>query len=198
MAKKQKRIEEVLLMSLKVFAEFGFKKATMEDIARELDMTKGALYVYVRDKKDLYEQSVSFAMTEWQNRVKEAVEKEENVEKQFTVMCYKALQYLSEDNNLRKILVKNPDIFPIQSQHDPYYEINNNSRRLLQSILERGIRENRFRNVDTGMVTEIMFSIYKMFIVESYVFDQSQSHQKMFDELIRLVTNGLFNTPKGV
>jgi hypothetical protein len=137
-------------------------------------------------------------MTEWQNRVKEAVEKEENVEKQFTVMCYKALQYLSEDNNLRRILVKNPDIFPILSQRDPYYEINNNSRKLLQSILERGIREHRFRNVDTGMVTEIMFSIYKMFIVESYVFDQNQSHQKMFDELIKLVTNGLFNTPKGV
>jgi AcrR family transcriptional regulator len=191
--KRQRSLDEIYDASLKVFAEYGFKKATVEDIAGSLDMTKGALYVYVRDKKDLYYKSVAYGFLKWQNRVKQAVESEKDVKKQFGLMCCKALEYLSEDDNLRKILVKDPGIFPVLSGDDPYFSINENSMGLLKSILQRGINEKKFRNIDTESVAKIIFSIYKMFIVETYVIDDTKSPGKVFDDLIELVTMGLFN-----
>lgn len=196
--KKQEKLEEIFKVSLTIFANFGFKKATVEDIANELGITKGTLYIYVKDKKDLYEKSVAFALLGWQGRVKEAVEKETEVQKQFIVMCNKALEYLSEDNDLRRILIKDPDIFPIFSKQDPYLEINNNSANLLRTILENGISEKKFRNVDIDSITKIVFSIYKMFIVETYIVEDDESPKRVFDELIKLVTLGLFNTSKDV
>jgi AcrR family transcriptional regulator len=66
--KKQKRTEEIYAAALRLFADYGFKKTTMEDVARELDITKGALYIYVEDKKDLYQKTVGWALLKWQNR----------------------------------------------------------------------------------------------------------------------------------
>lgn len=44
---------EILRAGLKVFAEKGFRAATMDDIALELEATKGLLYYHFRTKEDL-------------------------------------------------------------------------------------------------------------------------------------------------
>jgi AcrR family transcriptional regulator len=54
----------------------GSKKATLDDIAAELGMTKGNLYRYAENKKDLYRNTVRHAMLRWQGRVREAIEQE--------------------------------------------------------------------------------------------------------------------------
>lgn len=60
--KRTNRFEEVMVGALQVFAEYGYKKATVEDIAARLGLTKGALYLCARDKLDLYEQSIRQAL----------------------------------------------------------------------------------------------------------------------------------------
>lgn len=188
---KQDKINDVYKAALKVFGIYGFKKATVEDIAGELNLTKGALYQYVKDKRDLYEKAVAYGLLQWQQRVVEAICDEADVKKQFHTMCYKAFQYLSEDRDLKSVLVKDPDIFPIYFSQDPYQEINNGSMNLLKGILEKGIRENKFRQVNAEVVTRLMFSIYKMFIIEAYVVGE-ESPELMFDEMVRLITGGLY------
>ncbi|MFZ5354496.1 MAG: TetR/AcrR family transcriptional regulator [Bacillota bacterium] len=188
---KQDKILEIYEAALKVFAEYGFKKATVEDIASHLGLTKGALYIYIRDKKELYEKAVGYAMLKWQNRVKDAVSKEDDVEKQFYIMCYKAYEYLAEDAILRKILVKDPSIFPIFPLQDPYGEINNSSIDLLRGILKKGVEEKRFRNVDIDVVTKLIFTLYKMMILETYVIND-EAPKLVFSELVNLITKGLF------
>lgn len=100
-------------------------------------------------------------------------------------------EYLSEDSDFKRVLKKDPDIFPIYTSQDPYQDINSGSMNLLKGILEKGIKENRFRNVNVELVTRLMFSIYKMFIIEAYVLGE-ESSKLMFDELIRLIAEGLF------
>ena len=51
MRKKEKQ-EAIYEAALRVFARYGFRKTTVEDIARELGMTKGNLYLYARDKRE--------------------------------------------------------------------------------------------------------------------------------------------------
>jgi len=188
---KQDRLNEIYEAALKIFGAYGFKKATVEDIAGELNLTKGALYQYVSSKKDLYEKAVAYGMLQWQSRVVEAISDEDDAEKQFYIMCSKAVEYLSEDSDFKRVLKKDPDIFPVYTSQDPYPDINSGSMNLLKGILEKGIKENRFRNVNVELVTRLMFSIYKMFIIEAYVLGE-ESPQLMFDELIRLIAEGLF------
>lgn len=49
----ERKREEIVRAGLKVFAEKGFASATMDDIALELEATKGLLYYHFKTKEDL-------------------------------------------------------------------------------------------------------------------------------------------------
>lgn len=178
--------------ALGVFAEYGFKKATLDDIAAELGMTKGNLYRYARNKQDLYRNTVRHALLRWQGRVREAIEAETDVVVQFHVMCRKAVAYLSQDDALRRLLVRDPDIFPMFAADDPYGDINANSVAMIRAILQRGIAEQRFREVDLESVPEVIFSVYKMFIIRMYIKSPDRAQERMFTQTVELITRGLF------
>lgn len=190
--KPRSDISTIYLAALKVFAEYGYKKATLDDIAEALGMTKSNLYHYARSKKHLYQDTVRFALLRWQGRVREAVEAEIDARARFFVMCRKAVDYLAQDDDLRRLLVRDPDIFPMFPQDDPFADINANSVGLIRAILKAGIAEGRFRPVDIDAVSEVLFSIYKMFIIRMYVRFKDPDIQQMFVQTIDLVTQGLF------
>lgn len=177
---------------MSVFAQYGFRKATLEDIANKLYMTKSNLYLYARNKKELYRNTVSWALLRWQGRVLEAVEKETDIRERFQVMCFKAVEYLSGDDDLRRVLIHDPDIFPVFTDKDPYQEINENSVALIKSILIQGIREKQFRPVDVTQVADIIFMIYKTVIVRTYIRSDEVFMRESFTEMMNLFTRGLF------
>ncbi len=51
--KIRKKKEEIILSAVKIMNEKGYQRATMEEIAAELQMTKGSLYYYFKNKEDL-------------------------------------------------------------------------------------------------------------------------------------------------
>jgi AcrR family transcriptional regulator len=190
--RRKENIETIYRASLTVFAEYGYHKATVADLAGRLNMTQGNLYRYANNKRDLYLKTVSHALLNWQARVREAVEKESDVRRQFLAMCFKAVEYLSKDDDLRRVLVHDPDIFPMFPEKDPFYEINQNSKNMIKNIIERGIREKKFRRVDPDRVSEIIFLVYKVFIIRTYVKTEDQFMQQMFEQTVELLTQGLF------
>ncbi len=190
--RKKEKIETIYKAALKVFADFGYKKTTVEDIARQLNMTKGNLYLYSKNKKELYRETVSWALQKWQMRVGEAIEKEVDAKNRFHVMCFKAVEYLSMDDNFRRVLIHDPDIFPMFPERDPFKEINRNSVLMIKNILEQGIREKKFREVDTERVSETFFLIYKMVIIRTYIKNKTSFMQQVFAETVELLTLGLF------
>jgi AcrR family transcriptional regulator len=188
----KEKMETVYAVSLKVFAEYGFKKTTVEDIAAQLGMTKGNLYLYAANKQELYRETVAYALLRWQGLVRQRVEQEVDAKNKFLVMCHKAVEYLSRDNDLRRVLVRDPDIFPMFPENDPFQEINRGSQAMIRNILEQGIREGQFRRVDTDRAAEVFFSIYKMFIIRAYIKAEDQQIQQMFQDTVELLTQGLF------
>jgi AcrR family transcriptional regulator len=196
--RKKIAIEPVYDAALRVFAEFGYRKATVDDIAGALGMTKSNLYLYVENKKDLYEKSVCYALIKWQNKVRDAILGEATAEGQFFVMCRKAIDYLDDAPELRAILKRDPDIFPMFPIKDPYERINGDSVRMIRMILENGIRENVFRPVNAEKVSAVIFSIYKMFIIRTYICNDTdrETIRGMFDDTLDLATRGLFLSTK--
>jgi AcrR family transcriptional regulator len=190
--KPRENIETIYQVALAAFAEFGYRKTTMDDVAGRLHMTKGNLYLYVKNKKDLYHQTVSHALLKWQSKVLEAVERQKDVKRKFFTMCFKAVEYLAQDAELRQVLLRDPDIFPMFPLKDPFHEINRNSVELIKSILKQGIAEKVFRPVDPERISEVIFMVYKMFIIRMYIKTEKQQIHEMFEDTVDLFTLGLF------
>lgn len=190
--RQKEDIKTVYNAALKVFAEFGYKKTTVEDIAGELGMTKGNIYRYAKDKKDLYDKAVAHALLKWQGLVRDAIIKENDVRNQFLVMSRKAVEYLSKDKHLRQILIHDPDIFPLFDEVDPYKKINRASEAMLKSIISRGVREGKFRVMNEDSAARSLFSIYKLLIIRTYIRSEGKRMEQIFEGTLDLISRGLF------
>ncbi len=190
--RKKEDLHTVYNAALSVFAEYGFRKSTLEDIAARLGMTKSNLYLYAKNKKALYHDTVAWALTRWQNHVRSAVAKARDPKSQFTVMCFKAVEYLSEDNDFRRVLIHDPEIFPMFPVEDPFHDINRRSVEMIKDILVRGIREKQFRHADPDRLSEVIFSIYKMVIIRTYIRTKDDEMKEVFANIFELMTRGLF------
>jgi AcrR family transcriptional regulator len=51
---KERRRQQIMVAAKRVFSEKGFSKATMEDIAQEAELSPGTLYLYFKNKEELY------------------------------------------------------------------------------------------------------------------------------------------------
>ena len=185
------KLNRILEVSLKIFAHYGYKKASMEEIAERLGMTKGNLYFYCRNKLELYEKTVAHALLRWQTRVREAVERERDIEKKFVALGLKSYEYLSEDDDLRTVIMHDPAIQAITPSEDRFPSIGQASYSMLRSIIQQGVDEKKFRPVDIEHVTGFLYSIYCMFIIKTYVKSEGQSAQGMYQAGIDLLLRGL-------
>lgn len=51
---KERRRQQIMVAAKRVFSAKGFNKATMEDIAHEAELSPGTLYLYFKNKEELY------------------------------------------------------------------------------------------------------------------------------------------------
>jgi len=185
--------ETILQAALKCFAAYGYKKTTLEDIATALNLGNSSVYAYTSGKRALYEDVVRYVMLRWQNRVKAAVERERTATNQFRMLCETALLYLSEDSAFCALLKNDDTIFPMFPEADPYDEINAESIAMIGRILDKGQQTGEFRTLDTATVSELIFSMYKGFIIRAYIECEERFMETHMAQALDLLLNGIIS-----
>ncbi len=190
------RLDEQVILdaALKVFSRYGYKKSTLEDIANELNMTNTAMYAYASSKRDLYEQTVRYVMKRWQSSVEQAVGGQTTAREKLTTLCESALYYLARDVEFCALLKNDPSIFPMFPTVDPYEEINRDSVRMIERLLTFGRETGEFRVIDAEGMAEVLFSIYKNFIIHTYINSEEDYTRQYLPITMELVLNGILNS----
>ena len=189
---RNRQDEQVILdAALKVFSRYGYKKSTLEDIASELSMTNTAMYAYATSKRDLYEQTVRFVMKRWQSGVEQAISEKTTALEMMTALCESALYYLAKDAEFCALLRSDPSIFPMFPTVDPYEEINRDSVRMIERVLLFGCETGEFRAVDAAGMSEVLFSIYKNFIIHTYINSEEDYTSRYLPITMELIINGI-------
>ncbi len=69
--KSVEKFNNIKNAAAKVFREKGYKEATLEDIAKEINMLKGSLYYYIEKKEDLLYAVVETPLNEMTTNLKQ-------------------------------------------------------------------------------------------------------------------------------
>jgi len=191
----RKRIDDetILQAALKCFAAYGYKKTTLEDIAGELGLGNSSVYAYTESKRALYEDVVRYAMLRWQAKVKAAILMQPTAAGKFRALCETALLYLAEDTAFCALLKSDPTIFPMFPESGPYEEINAESVAMIARILEEGQQSGEFRRLDTGSVSDVLFSLYKGFIIRTYVEHEDRFMESHLSQTLDLILSGIIS-----
>lgn len=161
------RREQIFATALQLFARYGYKKTTVEDIAGALGLTKGALYLYVKNKQDLFEKTAAWALLEWQQKVRDVVIDIADPVERFRVMAVSAIEYLLDSEELLTLITADTDFAADLIYKEPFASIHRDTVLMLESVLNEGIESGAFRPQDAGATAGALFSMYMAFIAQA-------------------------------
>lgn len=141
--------DEILNGARDLFERFGFKKTTMEDIARQVGKSKSALYYYYKTKEEIFEAVILNDIAITQGRVAEAVKKEESATSRFQVLFITLLEDVKQKANkfgiFKSDLYENHFLFDnIIKKRDSHIE------ELIKDILILGISKHEVKMMNTA------------------------------------------------
>lgn len=97
------RRADILKAATRVFAEKGFHKATMSDIAKQAEYAVGTIYLYFKDKQALYLALTDEKVDELIKRVKERVTNVSGGMEKIKALVEEELAYFEENDDFFRI-----------------------------------------------------------------------------------------------
>ena len=70
---RNERENQIIEAAIRCFSATGYHKTTMDDIAEEVGLSKGSLYRYFKNKKQLFLEILDYYAEPWEDQVEEAL-----------------------------------------------------------------------------------------------------------------------------
>src|SRR5262249_13588476 len=101
---EQSKKECILVAAARAFARFGFKKASVEEIAKDAGVAKGTVYLACDTKEDLFYQAIHREMRAWSAEIAKLIDPRRPAD-QLLVECARAgLEYMHQRPLVRELL----------------------------------------------------------------------------------------------
>ncbi len=156
----EERPRQILDAAFETFAEHGLASARLEDIARRAGVSKGTIYLYYPSKEDLFREvvrhTVGDAIDEVERRLAGPTAMDDLnsfMDAQWRFLCSPKFPPLQRWVHAE--LTAYPELANFYGQ-----EVLGRGRRLLRSILERGMEGGEFRRTDPGAAARALIALF--------------------------------------
>ena len=162
---RERRRQQIIVAAKRVFSERGFSKSTMEDIAREAELSPGTLYLYFKNKDELYA-SLSLRILQYLNIRLEDVKKEKDNELGQKIVSVKDALY--DVYQFDPMILVN--MFHLQSSEtlknlsspllENITELSRSSLKVLTQIFKTDSDQNDFIDRHPNAIVDIVWSLF--------------------------------------
>ncbi len=97
---KSEKYHRILNAAIKVFAEQGFFRSTISQIAKEAGVADGTIYLYFKNKDDILLQFFTYKTKEIFSRFREDVDKVDNAKEKLRSFIKRHFQEFQQDINM--------------------------------------------------------------------------------------------------
>ena len=203
---RARRRQQIMVAAKRVFAQRGFNRATMEDIAQEAELSPGTLYLYFKSKDELYA-SLSLRLLQF---LQIRLEHVDNDVEQDPEAKLKALMTAMHDvYEFDPLVIIN--MFHLQSSEnlmnlspDLLDQIKDLSRRSLGTmakIIDEGIKQDKFLDRHPVAVADVFWSLFSgvvLWLTSKKLIDQNKDYLKStLDIAFEIFSRGLTKTVSG-
>jgi len=102
-------VKQILQASEKIFAEKGFYPTTMAEVAKEAGLAKGTIYLYFRNKRDLFFSVLGKKLDLLLEKIKKGIEKGRTASDKIKLAIEIHLKFLEENEDFFKIMQSFPE-----------------------------------------------------------------------------------------
>lgn len=182
--------KRILDAAMKVFAEYGYAKANMRMIAKASSISIGGLYLYFKNKEDLYLTLIKSRMGNFADRTMESVKDISDPTSAMDTFIVMNLNYAKKHKDL--ILLQGRELgftFGLEMKRKYFKK----QRGIIENIIRQGIKTGLFRQVNVKETARIIFSVIRGFVLSIVVEPDSLFSP---EECSSLILNGLLRRNK--
>ena len=192
---KNDRKQKIIDTAIALFHQKGYRSTTLDDVAKELGITKAALYNYISNKENL----LSIIYMQALERIFQDIYQIETMD---IPLDEKLILIIK--NHLKNIIIKSVSLFYVffteenQLPPDAYKEIQkqkNKYNHIIEKILEEGMSLGLFKKADPKLQA---FGIIGMcnWIYKWYKPESGYTPRQITDHFINLLQNGFMNNER--
>jgi len=143
MINKEKVRKDVIITAGEIFSRYGFRKTTMDEIAKALRMGKSSIYYYFKSKEEIFEAVVLYEANILRNELTTAIKTVDSpVDKMRTYVFVRMKSFEKLSNYYNAIFDKNLDHYEFIEAIRKKYD--REELAILRLILYHGAREKVF------------------------------------------------------
>ena len=151
---------------MKVFSEYSYAKANMRMIAKASNISIGGLYLYFKNKEDLYLTLMKSKMDDFAGQTMESVKDITDPAEAISTFMAMTLNYAKKHKGL--ILLQGRELgftFGLEMKRKFFKK----QRGLIEHIIRQGIRSGIFRKVNVPETAKVIFSVIRGFVLSIVV-----------------------------
>ncbi|MBW2564163.1 MAG: TetR/AcrR family transcriptional regulator [Deltaproteobacteria bacterium] len=162
---KERRRQQIIIAAKRIFSAKGFNKATMEDIAKEAEISPGTIYIYFKNKDELYA-SLSIRILQHLNIRLEHVKNQNNVNVEQRIATLKDALY--DIYNFDPLILIN--LFHLQSSESlknlsfgllsEIKRLSQDSLKIMADIFSEGISNGVFIKTNPNALADIFWALF--------------------------------------
>lgn len=162
---KERRRQQIMVAAKRVFSIKSFSKATMEDIAKEAELSPGTIYLYFKNKDELFA-SLSLRVLHYMRNRLESVYNEKDIEPEQKIEAM--MEALYEVYQFDPLVLVN--MFHLQSSEtlknlspsllSNILELSRSSFSSMSKIFKEGIKKGVFIDRHPIALADIVWSIF--------------------------------------
>ena len=174
---RERRRQQILIAARRVFSSRGYTRSTMEDIAKEAELSPGTIYLYFKSKDELYA-SLSVRILQYLNIRLRHVTNQKDIEPDRYIEALK--EAMLDVYEFDPVIVIN--MFQLQSNDivknltpelkDEIKALSQSSFHIMASIFEDGIRKGVFISRHPNALADVLWGIFSGLIL----WKESQRH----------------------
>lgn len=180
----------IIKAAQELFARFGFVKTTVDEIARAARMGKATLYHYFKSKEDVFKEVIEKESRILNEKVKDAIDKEETPQKKLRAFVLTRMMYLNELANIYSALkdefLNHYAFIEKAREKDFYQEIKS-----VKNILNEGIEKNIFVIHDAELTSFAIISAMKGLEYPWSIKVTLPDIEKNVDKLLEILFRGI-------
>ncbi|RLB77554.1 MAG: hypothetical protein DRH15_11165 [Deltaproteobacteria bacterium] len=205
-SKKELRKSKILGVALKEFSEKGYDKAVLEDIALKAGVAKGTIYLYYKDKKDLFNHSILFIIDKFVEIIENIVESNLSPIDKIKSVIRDQVKYFVDNKHLfnlfqmafqEKLIEK--DGLTYSEIIDKGLMIDNLQRKIVEEARKLGAIKNEFSTDDIivvcdGVVTSILKEVRARELYHEYknrIDKEGYNLNERLENTIKIIFEGI-------
>ena len=176
----------ILEAASEVFAEKGYSRTTIREVARRAGISIGGIYIYFQNKEELYLELTRDHMESFRKHTEMLRDKEPLAALKALIEYH--LDYAIKNTSLVSMHLKEYDLEFKKNLKKTFFD---SQKRLVTDILKNGAAKGIFKDINCKETAEVILLSLRGAILD-YLFGQISSDLKKYGKtLYRLILNGI-------